>query len=292
MDTVNNEHEPLSPLEEFTSVSSLDTNRASRGHRIPRNTETILVDDAARPSTQTAPKALSVSSDNALPRPESAHAQSESALLSTILQLESSNKQLKSQTEQLQNTIRDQTSTIDSLRKKLRVMVENNELKQRIIQEFEKRLSGQRLLAGDSKSLGNLRDYQALKLQELYNKSRKHLDVERKQNLILRKNLDEIQTAGLVESLTTDISALRSENKELKKENATLRSIQHHHERALKMLDESQRKSLLRDYSDEVAKLKGHISRLEEEQRLFSGSQAKLGLAQSTPSRSNITPLH
>jgi transposase-like protein len=73
------------------------------------------------------------------------------------------------------------------------------------------------------KQIAVLREYQAHRLQELYLKSRRHLETERKQNDTLRKTLTESQNAALIEAMRSEIIQLKEEVKEVRRENNALK---------------------------------------------------------------------
>ncbi|KAI9352211.1 hypothetical protein BDR26DRAFT_890840 [Obelidium mucronatum] len=155
---------------------------------------------------------------------------------------------------------------------KLRHATESNELKQKIIMEFEKRAT-ENTDEYDAKQIAVLREFQAHRLQDLYQKSRRHLEVERKHNDSLRKTLTESQNAALIEQLKDEVAALKEENLKLRKDNLAMKNIQFHQEKEIVTLHERNQKQTIEELDQEIHLLKLQISKMEareKEQRLHS----------------------
>ncbi|KAJ3296247.1 hypothetical protein HK104_001812 [Borealophlyctis nickersoniae] len=149
------------------------------------------------------------------------------------------------------------------------IMNENIRLRQEMdaikanVQEQQSRRDSTSEMSG--RQIVALRESQVQKLQELYLKSRRHLERERKakwltpplrQNETLRKTLTECQSAALVDSLRSEIKSLNAEIAALRKENNFLRIQQHQHQKALELLHDAQKKSRVDDYEEEIMQLK------------------------------------
>ncbi|KAI8832363.1 hypothetical protein BC829DRAFT_408660 [Chytridium lagenaria] len=154
----------------------------------------------------------------------------------------------------------------EALQRKLHILVENNEMKQRIIMEFEHKMTSESF-GFDSKHMAVLREFQAHRLQELYKKSRRHLELERRQNETLRKTLVEAHDATLVESLRSELTKVKDELRTTRRENQALKLIQHQHEREILQLTESNYKVQMEEYAEEMGRLKIQLARMEDEER-------------------------
>ncbi|KAJ3130345.1 hypothetical protein HK098_002574 [Nowakowskiella sp. JEL0407] len=148
------------------------------------------------------------------------------------------NERLESDIEKAMDTISNQDLTISTLRRKLAILIENNTMKQKMIQSFESKISGQFNLSVNNQSLAALREFQANRLKELFDKSKKHLEVERRQNDTLRKNLYDTANATLITNLKDQIAQLQHDAATLKLENSTLRNLQKRHEKYLKVSEQ------------------------------------------------------
>ncbi|KAJ3256028.1 hypothetical protein HDU77_003442 [Chytriomyces hyalinus] len=210
---------------------------------------------------------------------ENARLRDANSSIDTIRALEKENRRLtddlrvfQMKNEEMKEKVRDLEAGTSLLRAKLKHASESNELKQKIIMEFEKRVT-ESTDEVDAKQIAVLREFQAHRLQDLYQKSRRHLEVERKHNDSLRKTLTESQSASLVETLKSDVSALKEENLKLRKENLALKNIQFHHEKEILNLNEVSQRQTIEDLDQEIMLLKMQIQRMEvkeKEQRLHT----------------------
>ncbi|KAI8609461.1 hypothetical protein BC830DRAFT_1173533 [Chytriomyces sp. MP71] len=169
------------------------------------------------------------------------------------------------QRNEQQSKISDLEANVSLLKAKLKHASESNDLKQKIIMARNDQV--------DAKQIAVLREFQAHRLQDLYTKSRRHLEVERKQNDVLRKTLTDSGNAALIEQLKTEISALKEENLKFRKENLALKNIQFHHEKEIITLSEASQRQTIEDLDQEIMLLKMQIQRMEtkeKEQRLHS----------------------
>ncbi|KAJ3212955.1 hypothetical protein HDU82_003438 [Entophlyctis luteolus] len=170
------------------------------------------------------------------------------------------------QNEEQKERIKDLEINLSLQKAKLRHANESNELKQKIIQEFEKRAT-ENTTEYDSKQLSALREFQAHRLQDLYQKSRRHLEVERKHNDSLRKTLTESQNACVIEALKSDVATLKEENLKLKKENLAMKNIQFQHEKSIMSLTEANQRQTIEDLDQEIHLLKMQINKMEAKER-------------------------
>ncbi|KAJ3333979.1 hypothetical protein HDU76_000111 [Blyttiomyces sp. JEL0837] len=195
------------------------------------------------------------------------------------------------QVEKLKEDLYQQELNNSVLRKKMQILIESNDLKQKMLQEFEKKISVAEPAEGiDSRQIALLREFQAHRLQELYQKSRKHLEAERKQNDVLRKTVADTQNAELITLLKAEIATQNEELKELRRENQALKAIQHHHERQLLLLSDANQKTLMEDYAEEILRLRTQIARMEDHDRRFrhSGVGGKLGRGDTSEAIDNL----
>ncbi|KAJ3398741.1 hypothetical protein HDU80_008616 [Chytriomyces hyalinus] len=202
---------------------------------------------------------------------ENARLRDANSSIDTIRALEKENRRLtddlrvfQMKNEEMKEKVRDLEAGTSLLRAKLKHASESNELKQKIIMEFEKRVT-ESTDEVDAKQIAVLREFQAHRLQDLYQKSRRHLEVERKHNDSLRKTLTESQSASLVETLKSDVGALKEENLKLRKENLALKEILN--------LNEVSHRQTIEDLDQEIMLLKMQIQRMEvkeKEQRLHT----------------------
>ncbi|KAJ3132748.1 hypothetical protein HK101_004571 [Irineochytrium annulatum] len=160
--------------------------------------------------------------------------------------------------------------TIENLQRKVQILADNNEMKQRIIVEFERKITAESF-GFDAKHVAVLREFQAHRLQELYQKSRKHLELERRQNATLRTTISESQNASVIEALRLELAKARDDFKDSRRENQALKVIQHQHEREIVHLTESNARGQADNYAEEVTRLKIQIQRMEEERMLQHG---------------------
>ncbi|KAJ1549561.1 TFIIH complex serine/threonine-protein kinase subunit kin28 [Cladochytrium tenue] len=163
---------------------------------------------------------------------------------------------------------RDKEHELTALRRRLRAMVESNELKQKIIKELEgghtsrgrTRGSGADSTGGDDEDplTANdalvLKEYQAHRLQGLYERSRRHLDLERRQNDTLRRAIAESEGEDAVAGLRAELAALREEIRDVRKENVTLKIV---------LLSDADSRALLQTYEREIQLLKERIDSLQ-----------------------------
>ncbi|KAJ3073276.1 hypothetical protein HDU98_001894 [Podochytrium sp. JEL0797] len=197
----------------------------------------------------------------------------------TIRSLERENRRmaddlgmLVKQNEDQKELIRDLEINASLQKAKLRHANESNELKQKIIMEFEKRAT-ENTSDYDAKQIAVLREFQAHRLQDLYTKSRRHLEVERKHNDCLRKTLTESQNAAVVEALKDEVAALKEENLRIRKDNLAMKNIQFHQEKEITTLNDRNQKQTIEELDQEIHLLKLQIQKMEtreKEQRLHS----------------------
>ncbi|KAJ3223291.1 hypothetical protein HDU81_009287 [Chytriomyces hyalinus] len=202
---------------------------------------------------------------------ENARLRDANSSIDTIRALEKENRRLtddlrvfQMKNEEMKEKVRDLEAGTSLLKAKLKHASESNELKQKIIMEFEKRVT-ESTDEVDAKQIAVLREFQAHRLQDLYQKSRRHLEVERKHNDSLRKTLTESQSASLVETLKSDVGALKEENMKLRKENLALKNIQFHHEKEILNLNEISQRQTIEDLDQEIMLLKMQIQRMEKQ---------------------------
>ncbi|KAJ3284452.1 hypothetical protein BCR33DRAFT_717868 [Rhizoclosmatium globosum] len=210
---------------------------------------------------------------------ENARLKEANGSIETIKALEKENRRmaddltvLLKQNEEQKEFIRDLEINISLQKAKLRHATESNELKQKIIMEFEKRAT-ENTDEYDAKQIAVLREFQAHRLQDLYQKSRRHLEVERKHNDSLRKTLTESQNVAMIETLKDDINALKEENLKLRKDNLAMKNIQFHQEKEIVVLNERNQKQTIEELDQEIHLLKMQIQKMEareREQRLHS----------------------
>ncbi|KAJ3213341.1 NADH dehydrogenase (ubiquinone) 78K chain precursor, 5-prime end [Dinochytrium kinnereticum] len=179
--------------------------------------------------------------------------------INTIASLEDTCKQQKDDIYELE-------VVQQALQKKMQILADNNEMKQRIIMEFERKVTADSF-GFDAKHMAVLREFQAHRLQELYKKSRRHLELERRQNETLRKTLVEAHDASLVESLRSDLTKAKEELRTVRRENQALKLIQHQHEREIVQLTEAHHKEQMEEYAEELTKLKLQLARMEDDDK-------------------------
>ncbi|KAI8812261.1 hypothetical protein BJ742DRAFT_793557, partial [Cladochytrium replicatum] len=126
---------------------------------------------------------------------------------------------------------------VNILKHKVSLLVQNGEMKQKMIKDFEQQISGRYSLSVDNRSLAALREFQATRLRELFERSKRHLELERKQNDFLRKNLEDSSNANLVTGLRNEVAVLKEELQEAKQENTTLRTLQYRQEKLLRLTE-------------------------------------------------------
>ncbi|KAJ3122692.1 hypothetical protein HK100_011870, partial [Physocladia obscura] len=204
---------------------------------------------------------------------ENARLRDGNSSLELVRSLERENRRLAddlkifmAQSEQQKEIIKDLEINLSLQKAKLRHANESNDLKQKIIQEFEKRAT-ENTDEYDAKQISVLREFQAHRLQDLYQKSRRHLEVERKQNDLLRRTLTESQNAYVVEALKADVAALMEENLKLRKDNIAMRNIQFHQEKEILTLTESNQKQTIQDLDQKIHLLKAQISKMETREK-------------------------
>ncbi|KAJ3410313.1 60S ribosomal protein L19 [Chytridiales sp. JEL 0842] len=107
-------------------------------------------------------------------------------------------------------------------KRKIAVLTESNELKAKMLKGLEAKYMNEGGGYMDMNQVAMLKKYQASRLQDMYEKSTKTLEIERKQNESLRKCLSDSQNIAVIDALRSQVNKLKDELRQVQRENQVL----------------------------------------------------------------------